>query len=251
MKKRSQRWSLEDKLALVTGGTRGIGEGIVNEFLSLGAYVISVARKVESNDKDNDRLISLKGDMSTDDGRKMVIHHIHSNHKKLDILVNNVGTNIRKPTIDYNDEELCFLLETNLKSTFKLSKELYPLVKKSGSGSVINISSVAGLTHVRTGSIYGMTKGAINQLTRNLAGEWASDNIRVNAIAPWYISTPLVQNLLNNKQYMDEVLSRTPMGRVGEVEEVSALAAFLCMPAASYITGQVITVDGGFSIYGF
>jgi Tropinone reductase 1 len=247
----NKRWTLKGKLALITGGTRGIGQGIVDEFLNLGANVIRVSRTLDEDTVDIESLESMEADVSTDEGRKKLVDYIFSNHNKLDILVNNVGTNIRKSTSEYSDDELNFLIETNLKSTFILSKEFYPLLKESGSGSVVNISSVAGLTHVRTGSIYGMTKGAINQLTQNLAGEWGPDNIRVNAIAPWYISTPLVESVLSDESYMQEVLSRTPMGRVGEVKEVSSLAAFLCMPAASYITGQVITVDGGFSIYGF
>ncbi|MDZ7738650.1 MAG: SDR family oxidoreductase [Bacteroidales bacterium] len=169
----------------------------------------------------------------------------------LDILVNNVGTNIRKKTAEYSDEELDHLLRTNMISAFSLSRDLYPLLRASGSASIVNISSVAGMTHVRTGSIYGMTKAAMNQLTRNLAGEWAADGIRVNAVAPWYINTALAKQVLKDDDYRNDVLSRTPMGRVGEIEEVASLVAYLCMPAASYITGQVIAVDGGFTIKGF
>ncbi|MDQ4140366.1 MAG: SDR family oxidoreductase, partial [Bacteroidota bacterium] len=112
-------------------------------------------------------------------------------------------------------------------------------------------SSVSGLNHLRTGAIYGMTKAAMIQLTKNLAVEWAGDNIRVNALAPWYIRTPLADAVLQNQEYLNDVLSRTPMGRVGEPSEVAAAAAFLCMPAASYITGQCLAIDGGFSVYGF
>ena len=101
---------------------------------------------------------------------------------------------------------------------------------------------------MRTGAIYGTTKAALIQLAKNLAVEWASDHIRVNAIAPWYIRTPLAEQVIQNKDYLEEIISRTPMGRLGEPDEVSALAAFLCMPAASYITGQCIAVDGGFSV---
>ena len=110
---------------------------------------------------------------------------------------------------------------------------------------------MAGITHVRTGPPYAMTKAAINQLTKNLAVEWGMEGIRVNAITPWYIRTPLAEQVLKDKKYLQEVLNHTPMGRIGETEEVANLAAFLAMPASSYITGQIISVDGGFSVLGF
>jgi Tropinone reductase 1 len=107
------------------------------------------------------------------------------------------------------------------------------------------------LTHVRTGAAYGMAKAALHQLTRNLACEWAGDGIRVNSVAPWYIRTRRTSPLLADPDYLDEVLERTPLGRIGEPEEVAAAVAFLCLPAASYITGECIAVDGGFLRYGF
>ncbi len=113
------------------------------------------------------------------------------------------------------------------------------------------MASVAGLTHVRSGVPYGISKAALVQMTRNLAVEWAPDNIRTNAVAPWYIRTPLVEPVLNDKDLLAEVLVRTPLQRVGEPEEVSGGVAFLCMPAASYITGQCIAIDGGFMINGY
>jgi Tropinone reductase 1 len=104
---------------------------------------------------------------------------------------------------------------------------------------------------VRTGSPYGMTKAALAQLTRNLAVEWAGDGIRVNAVAPWYIRTRRTEDVLADPAYLEEVLDRTPMGRIGEPEEVAGAVAFLCLPASSYVTGECIAVDGGFLRYGF
>ena len=247
----SERWNLKNKLALVTGGTKGIGQGIAEELITHGAIVICTSRSITRTNNNGDNPLYIQSDASLSDDRAKLVEIIKTRFGRLDILVNNVGTNIRKKTPEYSDEELDFLLRTNLISAFSLARDLYPLLKKSDSTSVVNISSVAGLKHVRTGSIYGLTKGALNQLTRNLAGEWGHDGIRVNAVAPWYINTPLARQVLKDDDYRNEVLSRTPMGRIGEIEEVASLVAFLCLPAASYITGQIIAVDGGFTIKGF
>jgi tropinone reductase I len=251
------RWNLNNKRALVTGGTKGIGAAIATEFISLGAEVIVVSRNEEdfkilkSSLQNSEKLIHFSADISKIGDIKKLVDFVTNKSEKLDILVNNVGTNIRKKTIEYSFEEFDKIIHTNLRSALELSKSLYPLLKKSEQGNIINISSVAGLTHLRTGSIYGMTKAALIQLTKNLAGEWATDGIRVNAVAPWYIRTPLAETVLKNPEYYNEVISRTPMKKVGNPEDVAAAVAFLCMPSAAYITGQCLAVDGGFTINGF
>ncbi|KOM39170.1 hypothetical protein LR48_Vigan03g255200 [Vigna angularis] len=165
--------------------------------------------------------------------------------------VNNVGTNLRKPTIEYSAEEYSELMTVNLDSSFNLCQLAYPLLKASGKGCIVFLSSVAGVTSMGTGSVYAASKAAINQLTKNLACEWAKDNIRSNCVVPWTTRTSLVQHLLQNQAFVDDVMSRTPLKRIAEPEEVSSLVTFLCLPAASYITGQVICVDGGVTVNGF
>ncbi|XWS07723.1 hypothetical protein CRYUN_Cryun41cG0014600 [Craigia yunnanensis] len=245
--------------ALVTGGTRGIGHAIVEELAGLGAAVYTCSR---NEDELNKCLKDWEGkgllvsgsvfDASSNDQRQKLMENVSSLFNgRLNILVNNVGTNISKPTIEYSSEEYSKLITTNFESAYHLCQLAHPLLKASGVGSIVFISSVAGLIHLGRGSIYGPTKAAINQLTKNLACEWAKDNIRTNCVAPWYIRTPRVDPLLENKEFLEEIISRTPLERVGEPEDVSSIVAFLCLPASSYITGQIISVDGGFTVNGF
>ena len=152
---------------------------------------------------------------------------------------------------DLTLEEYRHVQQSNVESCFERCRLLYPLWKRGAPSAVVNNASVAGLTHLRTGAPYGMSKAAMIQLTRNLAVEWAGDGVRVNAVAPWYIRTPLADQVLMDAEYRREVLSRTPMGRVGEPEECARAIAFLCLPASAYITGQCLAVDGGFSVFGF
>ncbi|KAI3751322.1 hypothetical protein L2E82_22390 [Cichorium intybus] len=255
----NSRWSLAGMTALVTGGTRGVGYAVVEELAGLGAAVHTCSR----NEADlNQRLQewSQKGftvtgsicDATSRPQREQLLEKVSSVFNgKLNILINNVGTNIRKPTTEYTAEEYSMLMATNLESSYHLCQLAHPLLKASGSGSIVFISSVAGAINISSGSIYGATKGAMNQLAKNLACEWAKDNIRTNSVSPWYTKTPLVEHLISNEEFLGKVVSRTPLKRVAEANEVSSLVAFLCLPAASYITGQTIAVDGGFSVNGF
>jgi Tropinone reductase 1 len=169
----------------------------------------------------------------------------------LNILVNNAGGNLTKAANDYSEDEWRGIFETNLFSAFELSRSAYPLLTRHAASAIVNVGSVSGVAHVRSGAPYGMSKAALHQMTRNLAVEWAEDGIRVNTVAPWYIRTRRTSGKLADPDYLDEVLLRTPMGRIGEPEEVAAAVAFLCLPASSYITGECIAVDGGFLRYGF
>lgn len=256
---RNKRWSLTGMTALVTGGSKGIGHAVVEELAGLGAKVHTCARN-ESELEACKRDWEAKGfqvscsvcDVTSRSQREKLMETISSEFNgKLNILVSNVGTCLYKPTADFTAEDYAAIMSTNLESTYHICQLAYPLLKASGIGSIILMSSVAGVVAVNVGSLYSTSKGAMNQLAKNLACEWAKDNIRINSVAPWYIRTPLTEETLNDKKYLEGVLGRTPLGRTGETEEVSALVAFLCMPAASYITGQTICVDGGFTVNGY
>ncbi len=246
-------WTLLGKKALITGGTKGIGLAIAKEFLELGAEVLVVARdtkSIQGKVKHSANLFTMDGDVTDPTFRAQLINRVKDNWGKLDVLVNNVGTNVRKKFVDYSEEEYRRLFETNLFSLTEITRLAYPLLKKSGNASVINMASVAGSFDLQTGPPYGMTKAAIIQLSKHLAAEWATDGIRVNAVSPWYIQTPLTESVLAQPERLEKILARTPMNRVGQPEEVASLVTYLAMDKASYITGQNIMVDGGMSVKG-
>ncbi|KAA2242734.1 SDR family oxidoreductase [Chitinophaga agrisoli] len=248
-------WTLTNKRALVTGGTKGIGKAIVNELLALGAEVLFTGRTVEDVkareaewQQQGLKAYGLAGDVTDADHLAAAIQWVESHWGSLEILVNNAGTTIRRPSVDFTTEEYRRVLDINLIAPFEWSRKLYPLLKQSGNAAVINISSVAGSLDAGTGAPYGMSKSGLNQLTRNLAGEWAKEGIRVNTVSPWYTYTPLTENVLAKPEVHDRIVSRTPMRRIAKDEEMAGVVAFLAMDKASYITGQEIKVDGGGSI---
>ncbi len=255
------RWSLEGQRALVTGASAGIGLAICRELLGLGAQVLMVAREATALERaraeleeefpgPEDAVLALPADV-TDEEQRAEILDWAADQGGLHLLVNNAGGNLTRPALDYGEDQWRGIFETNLFSAFELCRAAHPQLARHATSSIVNIGSVSGITHVRSGAPYGMSKAALHQMTRNLAVEWAEDGVRVNCVAPWYIRTRRTSAKLSDPDYLDEVLQRTPMGRVGEPEEVASVVAFLCMPASSYVTGECIAVDGGFLRYGF
>src|SRR5690606_22032652 len=237
----TDRWRLDGQLALVTGGSAGIGLAIVRELLGFGADVLAVARDGDALERvreeladefGDDRIAVMAADVTDDEQRREVLDWVEDRGEGLDILVNNAGGNLTRPSADYGEDEWRGIFELNLFSAFELCRYAYPLLSRHASSSIVNVGSVSGVTHVRSGAPYGMSKAALHQMTRNLAAAWAEDGVRVNTVAPWYIRTRRTSGKLADPEYLDEALLRTPRGRVGEPEEVAAAVAFLCLPAA-------------------
>lgn len=232
-------WDLQGRTALITGGTRGIGAATVAEFTELGADVLYTARTSDGDPR------CIVADVTDPEQRAALVRRVQAHWGPLDILVNNAGMNIRKPWSELDAQEQAQVIGTNLLGPAALLRELHPLLKAGHEAAVVNVASVAAYVDVGSGAAYAMSKAALLQLTRSLAVEWAPDRIRVNAVAPWYISTPLTAPVLSQPERLEKILARTPMKRVGAPEEIAAAIAFLAMRKSSFITGHCLVADGG------
>ena len=255
------QWHLQGKRCLVTGASKGLGLAIADEMASLGAQILIVARN--QNDLEAARQAILDktpaasvllraADVSTAQGRDYLLQEVKQIWGLLDCLVNNVGTNRRKPIEDTDEVDYELMLRTNQDSCFFMCQKFFSLLRSSSSASVVNVSSVAGVRSTGTGVVYAMTKAAMAHMSEALACEWAPYNIRVNCVAPWMTMTPLLKEAIDkDPSQIDPVLTATPMGRLGHPADTAGAVCFLCMQAAAFITGQIISVDGGISAQGY
>ncbi|WVZ50071.1 hypothetical protein U9M48_001364 [Paspalum notatum var. saurae] len=254
---REERWSLAGATALVTGGSKGIGHAIVEELAGFGARVHTCARNAAELESCRRRWAE-KGlqvtvsicDVSVRTDREALMATVEATFAgKLDVLVNNAGQSLFKDTAGCAGEDYARIMATNVESCFHLCQLAHPLLQNAGGGGgVVNVSSIAGLIGLPALAVYSMSKGAMNQLTRSLAAEWAPDGIRVNCVAPGGVRTDISCDKTIDPELVKKEMARLPMGRIAEPEEVASMVAFLCMPAASYMTGQVICIDGGRTI---
>lgn len=242
---------LQGKIALVTGASRGIGRGIVLELAKTGVTVLINYKNNDEKAKETLELINnlggygelVKGDVSSFDGAKEIIDFIINRFGKLDILVNNAGISKIGLFMDSTKEDFDEILDTNLKGAMYLSKHaLGPMVSR-GSGNIINISSMWGEVGASCEVLYSASKGGINIFTKALAKEVASMGVRVNAIAPGVINTEM--NSFLSKEEREELENEIPMGRYGDVSEIGRAVVFLCDENCSYLTGQILRIDGG------
>lgn len=250
-------FSLQDKVAIVTGGNRGIGKAIARGFASVGANIVIAARNeaktaeaVQDIGKEfGTHVIGIRVDVREENQIRALADKALETFGRIDILVNNAGTNIRRLPQDYTAAEWDEVLATNLRGAFLCSQAVHPAMKAIGSGKVINIGSMTSIFGGSKLAPYATSKGGIIQLTRSLAVAWAPDNIQVNAVLPGFINTELTQQARKEISGLEErVINRTPVGRWGEPEELAGVAIFLATRAADFITGVALPVDGGFSI---
>ena len=247
------KFSLIGKQALVTGGGTGIGLAISRAFCEAGGHVTLVGRREEVLREACQSLGKSASyqvcDLSRLDAIPGLVTEIEKDGIALDILVNNAGINLKKPALEVTDEEFDRIIQTNLNGLFALSREVARGMAVRGRGAILNITSMAAMYGLPKVPAYSSAKTAVLGLTRALAVEWAPNGIRVNAIAPGFIYSEMTDKALNSDpERKRRVMERTPMGRMGQAEEVAAAALFLCSDAASFVTGVNLPVDGGNSI---
>lgn len=241
---------LDGKVALVTGASRGLGAGIADALLEAGATVAGTSRDPENAAQVAEQLGSVSVVMEITDvsSVRSGVDRVVSELGQLDVLVNNAGVNIPQGVLEVDEASWDQVIDTNLKGTFFASQAAARhMVARDESGRIINIASQAGIVGIEERSAYGASKGGTVLLTKVLAIELAQHGITVNAVAPTFVSTELTRDTLEDPAWRERVLSRIPLGRVGEVEDVAAAAVYLASPAAAMVTGHTLLVDGGWT----
>lgn len=237
---------MQDKVVLISGGSRGLGAAMARSFMDAGAIVATFSRSESPfviENADNDRFRWHQVDATDGAAMKKMVFALYKEFGRIDALINNAGAAMDQLLPVSNDDEISRTLSLNLESAIRLTRMVVRVMLPKGSGVVINMSSVLGHRGFRGTSVYAATKAGLDGFTRSLARELGGRGIRVNAISPGFIETDMTANMPEAQRAM--VLRRTPLGRLGQPEDVAALAKFLVSDGAAYITGQTMVVDGG------
>lgn len=244
---------LNGKVAVVIGGTSGIGRAIAHGLAQAGADVIPTSRRAEQVEASaweiealGRRTLRVTSDVCDRSSLQHVLEETVKAFEKVDILVNSAGRTKRAPTIDFSDDDWNDIMDTNLTGTLRACQIFGRHMLERQYGRIINIASLSSFVALYEVAAYSASKAAVASLTKSLAVEWASRGVCVNAIAPGVFRTALNQKLLDETERGREFLLRTPMKRFGKVEELAGAVVFLASDAASFVTGEILTVDGGF-----
>lgn len=252
----SSVFSLQGKVALITGASKGIGLGIAEIFAAAGAKVVLSSRKQEVLDEQANQLkakgyqaIGIACNVGNMEELPLLVEKTIEAYGGLDILVNNAAANpVFGPVHETNSDAFDKIMDVNLKAPFELSKLCFPYLRASASASVINISSIGGISPEPGLGIYSVSKAALISMTKVFAKEWGEADIRVNVICPGLIQTKFSEALWSNDKIMAMMMKKLAIKKVGTSEEIGAMALFLASSASSYTTGAVLTADGGFTI---
>ncbi len=245
---------LQGKVALVTGGGRGIGKAIARRFATAGATVVIASRKMENLEATAAEFTGLPGrtipltcHVGRNDQLESLVYETEKQAGPVDILVNNSATNLGQgPSLDVTDDQLLKTIEINVLSAVRLIRLTVPkMIARGTGGSVINIASIAGLRPQNGGLVYSFTKAGLIMMTRVWAVEFGKHGVRVNAIAPGLIQTDFAEYFWKNDEYRKQLEATQPIPRIGIPEEIAGMALYLASPDSSFVTGQVMVVDGG------
>lgn len=249
------RFRLDGQVALITGASRGIGLAIARAFAEAGARLVLSSRApqpelVAEFAAGGQAVEHIAADIAANDAPAMLVQRTLDAAGQLDILVNNAGIAEHGDTETFADEVYGRLIETNLNAVFRACRAALTPMRRQQSGVILNIGSISGFVSnvPQRQAAYNASKAAVHMLTRSLASDYAAEGIRVNAIAPGYIATDMTAGGFANPEEGPVWTAMTPMGRAGTAEEVAAAALFLCSPAASYVTGEVLVIDGGYTL---